>query len=647
MKEEYRPKDIGEIVQDAYAGQTAVHIAGQASSHAAYQAECPADNHTIHLDLSDIEVIKERQRPKVTGKCVGNSYTAQEIFRVMEEWCRVKHHVAITEALTADDKQGGCSITYKGECSVYTGPEQALRNAMIAVDRSLEGEKALDDLKFQISEEACGRYVIEEAYAKTEHFPDSYFRDDIPRSELGLPEYWPVFGEEANFLALEETETAPGRSKPDVIVRMFSALSKIARNSKDGYFHLNPYTTEPVFVKAITKADADMIYEELHTHVMLDGRHSVPPLVAIDVIKLPNRDTPDADPEQREHTLPLLITRYIEGTTLNEHIKQKGLSERDTLSLYAKVARAVAGIHDAGITHRDIKPRNILVTPEGDVFIVDYGTATESYDTPLDAGRLNMTPYYCSPEHLECVVDPKMDIFSLGASFCDTLLGASPFHELAKKIEDLIRQGKRQSEVEALAKKTPVDVAKDLLKKLYTTLKQEAYISKGGDGEQRLTMLSDDPKKQEELEAKLQSTSEKTRDVIFKCLRGDMKDRYKDCYEIATALDEAVDYMDQQLYEIVLYALDKDPIFGRNAERKRKSNRRPSISIRSPEKEDYDERLAELVARTFDLAKDAPDNRTDTPGISEDNSDNRGGGKGYRQVFKKAESSKKRNSHRK
>ncbi|MBU2561779.1 MAG: protein kinase [Nanoarchaeota archaeon] len=627
LEGECKPKDIGEVVQDVYAGRT-----GQ-------QAAEKTGNQTIHLDLSDVEIIKQRQRPKVTGKCVGDAYTQGEIRRAVEERC-IRENVAVTELLTADDKCGGCSITYKGECSSYIGPEQALLNAIVSVDNSLKGEEALQDIRFQLKEAAHGRYMIEGAYLKTDRFPDSYFRKDVPRSELKLSEYWPIFGEESNFLALQERDTVSGRRKPDVIVRIFSALTKIARNGKDGYIHINPHITEPAFIKAITRVDPDMIYEELHTHVMLDGRLSVPQLVAIDVIKLPNRSTPEADPKQAEHTLPLLITKYIEGTTLENHIKASNLSERDTLILFAKVARAVGGIHDAGITHRDIKPRNILVTPKGDVFIVDYGTATESYDTPPDAGRLNITPYYCSPEHLVCSVDPRMDIFSLGASFSEILLGESPFHDLARQVEDCIREGKKErDEMLELVKKTPIDVARDLLTKLYATLKKEAYISKGGDGGQHLRMLSDDPKKRDELETKLQSTSEKTRDVIFRCMRGNLNDRYNDCYELATALDEAVDYLDSQFYDLVMQILDKDPLFGDDAKRdgrKRRGRANPYVKrpACTPAKDGgADDELATLLADTLALAQDAPDNRTDTASPAEDHGGNGGKGGRYRQVF--------------
>ena len=95
-----------------------------------------------------------------------------------------------------------------------------------------------------------------------------------------------------------------------------------------------------------------------------------------------------------------LVMEYVEGTDLSELIRQRGrLSPDEAAPILAQVASALAAAHGAGIVHRDVKPSNILVTPDGQVKLSDFGIARTSTDPALtQTGLVTGSPAYLSPE---------------------------------------------------------------------------------------------------------------------------------------------------------------------------------------------------------------------------------------------------------
>ena len=104
------------------------------------------------------------------------------------------------------------------------------------------------------------------------------------------------------------------------------------------------------------------------------------------------------------------------------------LSLEEKLYIVESVSRGLAHAHDRNIIHRDIKPRNVFLTDEGDVKLLDFGLAHIAYSTLTEVGQIVGTPFYMSPEQvLGEKADPRSDIFSLGSLFYELLTGVRAF----------------------------------------------------------------------------------------------------------------------------------------------------------------------------------------------------------------------------
>ncbi len=127
------------------------------------------------------------------------------------------------------------------------------------------------------------------------------------------------------------------------------------------------------------------------------------------------------------------VMEYVEGHTLHDELMtQKIFSEKDALRVIIQVARALEHAHRQGLIHRDVKPKNIMITKDGTVKLADMGLARVADDPSIaqkEAGRAFGTPYYISPEQIrgEVDVDFRADIYSLGATLYHLVTGRVPF----------------------------------------------------------------------------------------------------------------------------------------------------------------------------------------------------------------------------
>jgi eukaryotic-like serine/threonine-protein kinase len=131
-----------------------------------------------------------------------------------------------------------------------------------------------------------------------------------------------------------------------------------------------------------------------------------------------------------ETGLLYLALEHLPGRTLAEQIAEGArLPEREALHLVERVAQALHYAHERGIVHRDIKPANIMVLPDGQPKILDFGLAKlEAGHELTAAGQFMGTPLFMSPEQAGGeAVDRRSDLFSLGAILYTLLAGRRPF----------------------------------------------------------------------------------------------------------------------------------------------------------------------------------------------------------------------------
>ncbi len=137
--------------------------------------------------------------------------------------------------------------------------------------------------------------------------------------------------------------------------------------------------------------------------------------------------------------LHFLVMELLEGPTLARRISDRGLPVAELLDVAIPVAEALSAVHERGVVHRDLKPRNVMMTEDGTVKVLDFGLAklapesafdTDSWasETLTAAGRVLGTWPYMSPEQLLCgTVDARSDLFTFGILLYEMATGQRPF----------------------------------------------------------------------------------------------------------------------------------------------------------------------------------------------------------------------------
>jgi len=138
---------------------------------------------------------------------------------------------------------------------------------------------------------------------------------------------------------------------------------------------------------------------------------------------------------------PFLVMEYVDGPTLDAVVSAGGMVQDGFFSLALSLTEAVAAAHAKGITHRDLKPQNVMIDGEGRLKVLDFGLA-KLFDDPVGADDLTIpaaahptregvimgTAAYMSPEQAEGKpVDARSDVFSLGILLYQMVTGRRPF----------------------------------------------------------------------------------------------------------------------------------------------------------------------------------------------------------------------------
>lgn len=130
---------------------------------------------------------------------------------------------------------------------------------------------------------------------------------------------------------------------------------------------------------------------------------------------------------------PFLVTEYIDGQSLGELLRDGGHLPLDwALYILSQVTDALGAVWKAGLVHRDIKPDNVLVGPNGLAKLIDFGLAKSPALQAMHektGPELAGTASYLAPEQAKdaSVVDLRADIYSLGVTFFQALTGRLPF----------------------------------------------------------------------------------------------------------------------------------------------------------------------------------------------------------------------------
>lgn len=129
-----------------------------------------------------------------------------------------------------------------------------------------------------------------------------------------------------------------------------------------------------------------------------------------------------------EDGLYFIVMEYVEGITLKTYIEKKGqLTFKESVSIAIQVARGIEAAHNKQITHRDIKPQNIIISTEGKVKVTDFGIARAASSNTISSDVMGSV-HYSSPEQARNgFVDGRSDIYSLGIVMYEMVTGRVPF----------------------------------------------------------------------------------------------------------------------------------------------------------------------------------------------------------------------------
>jgi serine/threonine protein kinase len=165
---------------------------------------------------------------------------------------------------------------------------------------------------------------------------------------------------------------------------------------------------------------------------------------------------------------PFIAMELVDGETLRHRLQSGPVPLGDAVDIATQIALALAAAHARGIVHRDIKPDNVMVRPDGYVKVLDFGLATLRPDAAISGVSLGVfetmeairggTPAYMAPEQIDGrPIDGRTDVFAMGTLLCELFTGANPFAR-ASVLDTLAAIGQTPRPVQVMASRLPPDL---------------------------------------------------------------------------------------------------------------------------------------------------------------------------------------------
>lgn len=123
-----------------------------------------------------------------------------------------------------------------------------------------------------------------------------------------------------------------------------------------------------------------------------------------------------------------IVMEYVDGTTLARLLRAGPMTLSASVYVVRSVLRALAHAHEQGIVHRDLSPRNVLISWDGEVKLVDFGISLEIGDAPTTGNDVSGSLPYLAPEQLlDNPIDGRADLFAVGVLLHAIVAGRPPF----------------------------------------------------------------------------------------------------------------------------------------------------------------------------------------------------------------------------
>jgi len=287
-----------------------------------------------------------------------------------------------------------------------------------AITRALPHE---GDLRVGRLAVANGFLTSEQFQSAAEEFQELAKAGERPRFEQILLQHRYLTAEQLATLVGEADSGTHRRS-----VGRYQIRRLIGRGGMGAVYEaIDPELRRSVALKVIREGEAQPeTIARLHREAAILAQLRHPNIVGI-------HEAGSVQDESGE-TVHFISMDYIAGHTLDGVLRDRQMAASEKVRMLDDVARAVAHAHTAGILHRDLKPGNVLVDPQGVVYLTDFGLAcAQQFQTVLTRSREVIgTPQYMAPEQVEGrtrEIDERTDIYALGVIFYQILTGQLPY----------------------------------------------------------------------------------------------------------------------------------------------------------------------------------------------------------------------------